>query len=1227
MRARLRAPVALLLFAGLLLLPACKDGGGRRFVVVFQAGDTLPGYVQVIPRGSRADVVAKGRYDPATNEWTVEICRLLDTGHADDALFSVGTDKVFSIGVTDNAASVHNGDQLVNLIWTGTPDPDNVVVVDLGGLALAAPVIDGDASDPAWDPATTGVAESSVGFTAQAPPDNLIGGATVQAAWLDEFIYFRVTWTDPTQTENIHRRQWTFDGANWSQNTENEDRLYFMWDVTGAQGTSVPGTMTGTTTPFSTNGCAIACHGDGFLRMDRHRADIWHWKSTRTDPAGYLDDKFIWAAPPATNGRQADEGLGAYIDNVNQGGTGPAFRSTQGGSANPDFLFLMPDDHDFAVARPDDTGFVAGDRLPGYVQRAPRNSRADVSTRGEYDAATGKWKVEFARALDTGSSWTWGSPVRFREDALWSAGDQIPGYVTVPPIGSFGDVQARGQYDGASNTWTVEVSRFLTTSHPDDIQFDPADDTIIPIFSVGVTDNSGGTHDGEPAVTLLWTGTAQSSPSPPWVVAEDVAILGTPPPSVDGAGGDAAWGAAQTTTVALSAMAPIFGGPPQSINSVDVQAVRTATRIYFKFLWTDTTQNEFRNQWEFDGTSWFQKTTGLNSNEDRLYVMWDIGQGALGTATPGADDGIGTTPFTGGNPLPPISPGGCTVLCHGDGLMRTDSGMVDTWHWKATRNNGSGWLDDKNADPAGRHADDGAGGAAANVNAAGTRPNYQHFSDPGAFALRLHFTGRPAPDDTALVVGYRVPFALGLTDSSGGTHDGAPLLGLDLSGAGTPSATEIVALDLAGTNASAPTVDGDDNDPAWSLASPSAVGVTPMSGGGFGITSAEMRAVHDRDHIYVLVSWTDPSATETILKKRREFDGTVWSTTGAPDEDRVYLLWLMTEALGTSTPGVDDGAEKTPFRLAGCTMACHSGPVTSIMRTQSGLLDMWHWKAARTNGLGFSDDKYFGPAASMASGRFGDFGRSSHTDNGTATAPAFRAASGPGANLPYLMEPLLSGAHHALSLQPTINIAPFANAGPDRTWFDGMTVTLDGTGSFDPNGTAITYSWVQVPTGGTTVTLSGANTASPTFTAPSVNETLTFQLTVSDGTLQHTDTVDITIQVVVPVISYAADVHPLWSTLTNPTTGLVCTACHSGASPSAGMDLGGTAAATRDIIVNGGRVDTTPGNEPNSLILAKPLDPALPTGVNHTGGIFFTTTSDADYQTILNWILQGAPNN
>jgi len=85
---------------------------------------------------------------------------------------------------------------------------------------------------------------------------------------------------------------------------------------------------------------------------------------------------------------------------------------------------------------------------------------------------------------------------------------------------------------------------------------------------------------------------------------------------------------------------------------------------------------------------------------------------------------------------------------------------------------------------------------------------------------------------------------------------------------------------------------------------------------------------------------------------------------------------------------------------------------------------------------------------------------------------------------------------------------PTAKAGADQTAVVNSLVTLDGSGSSDPDNDIVSYSWVQ--TGGPTVELSNAGEALSTFTpvqATPEGVLLTFTLTVTDSQgLTDTDT-------------------------------------------------------------------------------------------------------------------------
>lgn len=125
-------------------------------------------------------------------------------------------------------------------------------------------------------------------------------------------------------------------------------------------------------------------------------------------------------------------------------------------------------------------------------------------------------------------------------------------------------------------------------------------------------------------------------------------------------------------------------------------------------------------------------------------------------------------------------------------------------------------------------------------------------------------------------------------------------------------------------------------------------------------------------------------------------------------------------------------------------------------------------------------------------------------------------------SLSLLYVPSFSGeiAHGQVGQQQAGNVPPIANTSPDRRVNEGDLVTLNGSGSFDPDGKIVSYTWGiedsddEAPP----VSLNGQNTSIATFTAPMVAGNVNansylFELTVTDDNgLKGTNTSKVVVE-------------------------------------------------------------------------------------------------------------------
>jgi hypothetical protein len=210
----------------------------------------------------------------------------------------------------------------------------------------------------------------------------------LQAVYDGNTIAFRAEWADAT--ESIYKNAWTYDGTTFSKSGD-EDRLLFAWPIQN-------------NAEFSSRGCTAACHSSGDDRSTWWMGsddvsltyDAWQWKASRTNGAGYVDDKWWGTLTDPTDVESSRHGdakeSGGERANVNEAGDGPAFMSMLGVDAK--YIFASE-----AVAI-DPAMLSAGTVIPGYVLERAVGSRGDVEAVGRWEDGT--WVVVFRRPLDTG---------------------------------------------------------------------------------------------------------------------------------------------------------------------------------------------------------------------------------------------------------------------------------------------------------------------------------------------------------------------------------------------------------------------------------------------------------------------------------------------------------------------------------------------------------------------------------------------------------------------------------------------------------------------------------------------------------------------------------------------------------------------------------------------------------------------------------------------------------
>jgi hypothetical protein len=197
--------------------------------------------------------------------------------------------------------------------------------------------------------------------------------------------------------------------------------------------------------------------------------------------------------------------------------------------------------------------------------------------------------------------------------------------------------------------------------------------------------------------------------------------------------------------------------------------------------------------------------------------------------------------------------------------------------------------------------------------------------------------------------------------------------------------------------------------------------------------------------------------------------------------NRLLLGLTLAISITGCGPVAKPPSKLPPVANAGLDQSVKVGATVFLDGTRSGdplgLPLHYHWMLAAPSGSTAKLDNAAAAQPSFVADVAGDYEVDLTVDNGSLTSPK---------------SSIRVTAIHA-------NLAPVARTGSDRAVKVGAVVQLDGSGSSDADGDALTYKWTLVSASGSKATLASPGSVMPSFTAD-VAGAYQVTLVVNDGT-------------------------------------------------------------------------------------------------------------------------------
>jgi hypothetical protein len=235
----------------------------------------------------------------------------------------------------------------------------------------------------------------------------------MQALYNDEYVYMKFQWKD--EVYNRDYRPWVKTDKGWAQMNPggadeviyNEDKLALLFPIDRD-------------IEFERYGCAVYCHNNQKTGRGQHwtygnrRVDVWHWKSVRLDPAGYVDDQYWLGTGKVSIDKQVrlnDPGEAGYGNNRVEGVSRPIMLPASMDAVVKGALFQSKG---AIYTKALDEHFPEGSVVPGVIVDEPTQDRADIKCYSSYEE--NRWTLRIMRKLDTGSAY----------DVLFKPGNMYP---------------------------------------------------------------------------------------------------------------------------------------------------------------------------------------------------------------------------------------------------------------------------------------------------------------------------------------------------------------------------------------------------------------------------------------------------------------------------------------------------------------------------------------------------------------------------------------------------------------------------------------------------------------------------------------------------------------------------------------------------------------------------------------------------------------------------------